>query len=559
MALDSFVITGLARELDRDLRDARVDRVTMPARDRVVLSLRSPQAGNCRLLLSAGAGARVHLTGEKYENPETPPMLCMLLRKLLGGGRVVSVTQPDHERLLEMRITSADELGVVTEKRLICEMMGRMTNLILVSEEGVILAALHQVSPESSPRPVQAGMRYRLPPRQDKPSLWELSPPEMEALCRACGDDPSRLCGSMAGLSPLLAREALFQGKTPEGTARFLLTLRETAPRPFLLEKDGEARDFSAFPIAQDPAVTCREEPGFSQLLDGFYREQTRKSDLKTLSAATVRSMTTLRDRLRRKLASQRQELLSAQKREELKRTADLITANLYAIRPGDKSVTLTDYFDPALPQVTVTLDPLLSPQENAQRLFRKYTRLKRAEEALLHQIDLGEQELAYVENVLYTLSAASEPSQLREIREELIQAGYLRSPDKGRRKEKPVSYAPRQFTVDGGLTVFCGRNNRENDELTHRRSAKTDLWFHARGVPGSHAVLVTEGQPPSDRAIEQAAAIAAFYSSAGNQPRVPVDYTQIRRVKKPQGARPGMINYFEFQTALVAPALPEE
>jgi predicted ribosome quality control (RQC) complex YloA/Tae2 family protein len=297
----------------------------------------------------------------------------------------------------------------------------------------------------------------------------------------------------------------------------------------------------------------------FCSLLDDFYREQTRAQDLKNLSGAMERSMTTVKKRLERKLAGQKQELQTAEEREKLKRTADLITANLYAIRSGDKSVVLTDYFDPELPQVKVELDPLLSPQENAQRLFGKYTRLKRAEEALTRQIELGEQELEYVDNVLYTLAAAQDAAQIKEIREELIQAGYVKPEEKGKRKPKPLTYAPRQFTVEGGFTVLCGRNNRENDELTHRRAGKNDIWFHARNVPGSHAVLFTEGQEPSDEALRQAASIAAYYSSAANQPRVPVDYTLVRRVKKPQGAKAGMVNYFAFKTALVEPELPKE
>lgn len=558
MALDSLVIAGLAEELDRRLEGARLDKVTMPRRDRIILHLRAPE-GNVRLLLCAGAGARVHLTGEKFDNPEVPPMLCMLLRKQMAGARIVSVTQPQHERMLVLTFTAADELGVIAEKQLICEMMGRMTNLILVGQDGVIIACTHQVDYESSQRAVQPGLLYRLPPKQDKPLLWELADEQLVSLCREAGEDAGRLCGKIGGLSPLLAREALFRGQTPEGTAQALAALRDCVPTPYFLRRENGTADFSGWEITQYPNTECNKYADFSSLLDDFYREQTKQEDLRVLNGALVKTMTTKRDRLVRKLAGQKQELLTAEGREKLKRTADLITANLYAIRPGDKSVLLTDYYDPALPQVKVELDPLLSPQENAQRLFGKYTRLKRAEEALTHQIALGEEELEYVENVLYSLHAARDASQIREIREELVQAGYVRSAEKGRRKPKAVAFHPHAFTVDGGLTVLCGRNNRENDELTHRHAGKLDIWFHARNVPGSHAVLFTEGTEPSEEALRQAAAIAAYFSSAANQPRVPVDYTQVRRVKKPQGARPGMVNYFEFRTALVEPSLPEK
>ncbi len=558
MALDSFVIGGLAEELHRRLENARVDKVTMPRRDRVILHLRTREEGNVRLLLCAGNGARVHLTREKFDNPETPPMLCMLLRKQMAGGRILSVTQPQHERMVDIKFSAVDELGVMAEKHLICEMMGRMTNLILVGPQGHIVACMHPVDHESSPRAVQPGLLYRLPPRQDKPSLWDVSPDTLLAVCEDAQGDAGRLCDGLAGLSPQMAREMVHRGGDAQGICRELLALREAEARPWLLRRENGKNDFASMELTH-VAGTWERYGDFCGLLDDFYREQTRAQDLKNLSGAMERSMTTVKKRLERKLAGQKQELQTAEEREKLKRTADLITANLYAIKPGDKSVTLTDYFDPELPQVKVELDPLLSPQENAQRLFGKYTRLKRAEEALTRQIELGEQELEYVDNVLYTLAAAQDAAQIREIREELIQAGYVKPEEKGKRKPKPLAYAPRQFTVEGDFTVLCGRNNRENDELTHRRAGKNDIWFHARNVPGSHAVLFTEGREPSDEALRQAASIAAYYSSAANQPRVPVDYTLVRRVKRPQGAKAGMVNYFEFKTALVEPELPKE
>ena len=558
MALDSFVIGGLAKELNRRLENARVDKVTMPRRDRIILHLRTLKEGNVRLLLCAGNGARVHLTQEKFDNPETPPMLCMLLRKQMAGGRILSVTQPEHERMLDIRFSAVDELGVIAEKRLICEMMGRMTNLILVGPEGHIVACMHPVDYESSPRAVQPGLLYRLPPPQEKPSMWDAAPETIRQICEETEGDAGRLCDHLAGLSPMMVREMVHRGGDAQGICAQLLQLRETEPQPWHVQKENGKNDFASMEMTHVEGK-WEKYGDFCSLLDDFYREQTRAQDLKNLSGAMERTMTTVKKRLERKLAGQKQELQTAEEREKLKRTADLITANLYAIKSGDKSVTLTDYFDPELPQVKVELDPLLSPQENAQKLFGKYTRLKRAEEALIRQIELGRQELEYVENVLYTLSAAGDAAQIKEIREELIQAGYVKPTEKGKRKPKPLTYAPRQFTVEGGFTVLCGRNNRENDELTHRRAGKNDIWFHARNVPGSHAVLFTEGREPSDEALRQAAAIAAYFSSIANQPRVPVDYTLVRRVKKPQGAAPGMVNYFEFKTALVAPELPKE
>ena len=230
MALDSFVIGGLAEELHQRLENARVDKVTMPRRDRIILHLRTLKEGNVRLLLCAGNGARVHLTQEKFENPETPPMLCMLLRKQMAGGRILSITQPEHERMLDIRFSAVDELGVIAEKRLICEMMGRMTNLILVGPQGHIVACMHPVDHESSPRAVQPGLLYRLPPRQDKPSLWDAAPETIREICEDAAGDAGRLCDHLAGLSPLMAREMVYRGGDAVGTCAQLLQLRETEP-----------------------------------------------------------------------------------------------------------------------------------------------------------------------------------------------------------------------------------------------------------------------------------------------------------------------------------------
>lgn len=553
------MIAGLAAELNRTLEGARIDKIYMPRRDRVLLSLRLA-GGTGKLLLAAGSDARVHLTEEKYENPDVPPMLCMLLRKQLPSARILRVTQPEGERILDLCFSAADEMGFIGEKHLICELTGRLTNLILTDGQGIILGCMKQVDYEMSDRAVLPGLRYRLPPKPEKPALSSLSEAELTTLCLAAENDPRRLCGLVAGVSPLVARECLdLAGGVPSCWAQRLKAACNTLARPYLLLKNGSPADCSPIPITGRPELECRQLEGFSVLLDALYAQRSREEGLKNAAAQLVRTMTTVRSRLERKLAGQRQELRSAENRETLKQQADLITANLYAIHPGDEKALVTDYFAEGMPQREIPLDPLRTPQENAQRLYHRYTRMKHAQEMLTAQIALGEQELAYVEAVLYTLSAAGDLRQIQEIREELLEAGYVKNREKQKKRPKPMAFAPRSFTVDGGLTVLCGRNNRENDQLTHREAGKNDIWFHARGVPGCHAVLFTQGAQPSDRALEQAAAIAAYYCGAGAQPRVPVDYTRVRYVKKPQGAKPGMVNYFEYQTALVAPALPEE
>lgn len=558
MALDSLVIAGLANELNRTLEGARIDKIYMPRRDRVVLNMRLQQ-GSGKLLLAAGGDARVHLTEEKFDNPDVPPMLCMLLRKQLSSGRFLRATQPEGERILDLCFSAADEMGFIGEKHLICELTGRLTNVILTDSEGLILGCMKPVDHDMSDRAVLPGLRYRLPPKPDKPALADLSHESLGELCRNA-DSARSLCGMVAGISPLCAEECLHRaGGDAALWAKELKALCTLQPMPYLLEKaDGSPMDISALEISCRQNVTCTKMPSFSALLDAFYLKRSREEGLKNASQQLVRNITTLKSRLERKLAAQQQELLSAVKREALKEQADLITANLYAIKQGDAKAVVVDYFAEGMPMREIPLDPLLSPQENAQRLYHKYTRMKRAEEVLQQQIEQGQQELAYLEAVLYSFATATDLRQIEEVREELVENGYLRNKDKQKKKPKPAAFAPRSFTVDGGLTALCGRNNRENDQLTHRHAGKNDIWFHARNIPGSHVVLLTEGTQPSDLALEQCAAIAAYYCGAANQPRVPVDYTKVRHVKKPQGAKPGMVNYFEFRTALVEPKLPE-
>ena len=557
MALDNLMIAGLRDELNRRLCNARVDKIYMPRRDRVVLHLRADGIV-VKLLLSVGGDARVHLTDEKFEYPDAPPMFCMLLRKHMSGARVTGVTRPEGERILELCFTAVDELGDLRARKLVCELTGRLTNLLLLEEDGVILACLKNVDEDTSPRPVMPGLRYRLPPRPDHPLAEQLSKEELTALCVGCAD-PQDLCGMVSGVSPLLAREAFFRAHDDsQKAAAELHSLLSAPPQPYLLTVDGVMREASTFKVLQYGGENA-PWPDFSSLLDIFYGARARADSIRAAAAEMTRVLQNTRDRLRRKLTSQRQELEEAHRREELKHSADLITANLYAIKSGDREVMVTDYFDERLPQVRIELDPQKSPQQNAQRLYARYARMKNAETALVRQIELGMQELGYAESVLYNLSEAGDLSQLTLVRQELLENGYLKSRDKGRKKPKEPPFAPRSFPVDGGMTLLCGRNNGENDLLTHRHANKWDFWFHARSVPGCHAVLLTEGREPSEKALEQAAAAAAYFSTAKNQPRAAVDYTRVKYVKKPQGARPGMVNYFEYKTALVTPALPEE
>lgn len=560
MSLDSFFITAQTRALDARLSGARIDKIFMPRPAEIVLSIRG-EAGNERLMISAGgSNSGIYLTSLRPENPPAPPMLCMLLRKHMQGGRILSVSQPEGERMMVITFSSTDELGRVSEKRLICELMGKRTNILLLDENGIILGCVKKVDYEMSPdRALLPGLAYRMPPRSGRPSVYELDEERLASLLEGASDSDAIL-ERLDGISPLTARELLFRGVGPAEMAAEFKRLAAGGGKPWLVRRGGRDSDISPIEITQYADGECVLYDSFSALLDDFYRAR-RSADLKkNISASLKKTLDNNRGRLERKLSKQRQELLSAQGREELKKQADLITANIYAIKSGDRRAVVTDYFSEGMPQIEIPLDPDISPQQNAQLLYKRYARLKNAELALTAQIEAGEAELKYIDSLLYGLSQAQTEKDIRELTAEAAASGYVKKPQaKKQKQEKPGSFAPKRYVTSGGFTLLRGRNNRENDQLTMRTAKGGDIWFHARNIPGSHVIMQLEGAEPSERDLEEAAALAALYSGAGSSPKVPVDYTRVKNVKKPQGARPGMVNYFNFKTMLIEPKEPEE
>lgn len=559
MSLDSFMIHGLARELDQRLGGARIDKIFMPRPAEVVLAVRTEQ-GNQRLMLSCGGtNPGAYFTSLRPENPPAPPMLCMLLRKHMQGGRILRVEQPEGERMLTLSFTSTDELGRQSEKKLVLELLGKHLNLLLLDEADIILGCVKKVDYDMSPdRALLPGLKYRLPEAPEAPSVFGLSE---DALSRIIGQTPwIDLPQAVAGVSPAVARELEARALAPAEAAFLLYDLAHGGARPFLVRRGGEDFDISPLPITRFEDGESVLYPDFSSLLDDYYRARRGAELKKNLTASLKKTLDNHKNRLERKLGKQRQELLTAQNREDMKKKADLINANIYAIRSGDDKAVVTDYFAEGMPQLTITLDPDLSPQQNAQLLYKRYARLKNAELALTGQIEAGESELQYIESLLYGLELAADEKDIRELEQEAAAAGYTKkSQSKKKKPEKAAAFAPKRYVTSGGFTLLRGRNNRENDQLTMRTAKGGDLWFHARNIPGSHVILVTEGREPDVRDLEEAAALAARWSKAGNSPRVAVDYTRAKHVKKPQGARAGMVNYFEFKTMLIEPRDLEE
>ena len=576
MPLDALCLSGVVHELQNALSGAKIDKIYQPGRDEVVLALRAP-AGNVKLLLSANPShPRAHLTQISRENPDKPPMFCMLLRKHLAGARLLELVQPPMERVVDLRLEALDELGDRVERRLVLEAMGRHSNLILLDGEGRIMDCLRRVDSDmSARRQVLPGLFYRLPPAQEKLAPSSLDRAALESALAAAPEESQAdkwLLDTFGGLSPLICRELAFRagGATDarlhqmgEGGRSRLLdelegllrSVQENSFTPVMLEKEGHPSDFTFQPISQyGPAVSCVPFPSFSALLDRFYEQRENQERVRQRGQDLIRSVTNARDRAARKIGLQEQELAATRDRERLRQFGDIITSNLHAMEKGMSRLTAADFYDPECPQIHIPLDPLLTPQQNAAKYYKEYNKAKTAESILTLQLEKGRRDLDYLNSVLEAIALAEGERDLQEIRQELTDTGYLRRPSKARDRGKRVASKPMEFRSSSGLRISVGKNNTQNDLLTTKQAFKSDLWFHTQKIHGSHVILWTEGGQPDLTSIQEAAQLAAWFSQGRASGKVAVDYTPVKYVKKPGGARPGMVVYTTYETAYVAP-----
>ncbi|WOC74066.1 NFACT RNA binding domain-containing protein [Intestinibacillus sp. NTUH-41-i26] len=580
MPLDAICLGAVTEELNHVLAGCRVEKVYQPDRDEIVLQTRG-QGGARRLLVSTAAGApRVHFIDVARENPAAPPMFCMLLRKHVQGAKIAAVVQPAVERMLTIELDTTDEMGVACKKHLICELMGKHSNVILCGEDNRIIDAMRRVDGDlSGKRQVLPGLFYRLPPAQEKHDPFALSGVGLSASLQSADGEMGLdryLLSQLLGFSPLLCRELSYRatgdaakpvGKlTAEEQLRLAQVfedlksyLTEKRWKPFLLTKteDHAVFDFSFLPITQyEGLMTVSQEQSFSDLLAAFFEKKGKAERMARRSADLHKAVVNARDRLARKLAAQQKELDATQNREQYKRLGDLITANLYQLEKGMNKAVVVDYYDEACPEVEVALDVRLTPQQNAQKYFKLYNKAKTAEEVLTQQLAQGRADLDYLESVLVALGEAESERDLAQLREELTQEGVLSSKQARNKKQrvKPVAAKPFHYRSSDGFDIFAGKNNLQNDLLTLKTAFKSDIWFHTQKIHGSHVILVADGREPTDRAMTEAAMIAAYHSKARQSSLVPVDYTPVRQVKKPAGAKPGMVIYHVYQTAYVTP-----
>lgn len=578
MALDGIFLRHICNEIGQFAIGAKVDKIYQPNKEELVLSLRS-HSGAKKLLLSIRSNSpRIHFTENAPENPQTPPMLCMLLRKKLTGAKITDIRQEKLERMMIIDFDAINELGDIVKISVVTEIMGKYSNVILLDENGKIIDALKRVDPSmSTQRLILPGLDYELPPAQDKLCLLDLTVEQViERIITKAMPLSKALLSSIQGISPIICRELeyltgrgdeLFSDRlAPSHIERLKYFLRElktvteecSGSAYTVCELSGKPFDYSFMNICQYTTMAqVKKYESFSEMLDSFYGERDQIERMRVKSQDLLKLLTNTSDRLSRKINTQKMELAQCADREILRQCGDLLQANLYRIERGSSSVTVENFYSENMDEITIKLNPALTPAQNAQKYYKDYNKAKNAENILKVQIEKAQKELEYIDTVFDSLSRASVERELAEIREELIDQGYLKI--KGARKKLQGTLKPLEFTSPTGFKILVGRNNRQNDNLTLRQADKNDIWFHTKNIPGSHTVLITDGRTPDEETMVMAAQLAAYHSKAKNSSQVPVDYTLIRYVSKPQGAKPGMVIFVNNKTLFVTPSLSME
>lgn len=566
MAFDAFYLSAVLSEL-RSLPEPRVEKIHQPARDTVILHLRHRE-GRCKLLFAMNPTApRLHLTTANPENPPEPPMFCMLLRKHLSGGRLVDITQPPMERCAVFTFECVDEMGDLVRRKLVAELMGRTCNLYLLSPEGRIMDCLRRIGlDESAKRQALPGLYYQNPEPITKKNPAELIAEDYVNLLSQPGADllAQRLMDELGGLSPQVCREAaLFAAgdvdarlensnvsAIAEKIAVFFGDNLQN-PAPYYYAQGSTPKQFAFCPIRQ--YGDCTQAESFSGLLDMFYTVRDRNDAMRQKSQSVRKTVQNACTRLTRKLAIQAKELDATYDRERLRQLGDILTANIHKITKGQTVVQVEDFYDEEMKTIDVPLSPLLSPQQNAAKFYKDYTRMKTAEKELTRQIELASEELEYLKSVLDELNRADSDQALEEIKQELQSGGYLRA-DAGKKRVKTGKLPPLRFESTDGFSIYVGRNNRQNEELTFKSARKDDIWLHASKVHGSHVIIACAGKPVPDDTVTQAAQLAAHYAETAGGQNIPVDVTPVRQVKKIPNGKPGMVIYHTYRTVIVNP-----
>lgn len=578
MALDGITLGLINKEISQYIIGSKVEKIYQPSKCELVFLLRT-RAGAYRLYMSAQAiSPRIHLTSYNPENPAQPPMLCMLFRKRLVGATLKEIIQISCDRVLELHFDATNEIGDRQLLKLYIEIMAQRSNIVLTDENDVIIDAVKRVDEtKSTYREILPGGKYLLPPSQNKVNLLETSGGEIVPLIAENKNQrlSSAILGTVLGVSPIVCREiaysvagddietGLLTVLDKERLAQKLDEIRSKAVSgdispQIVFDADGKPLDFTFFDIKQyGNTLEIKKYESFSELLDFFCFEKDRDMRIKRRAGDMLKLLNNAKERISKKVNLQRVQLEKCADKEALRINAELISSNLYKLEKGAAYYDLENYYD-GNKIIRIPANPALTPVQNSQKYYKDYKKAVTAEKLLDGLIKDGEEELVYIDSVLDALSRADSEAQIAEIRQELISGGYIRK--RGKDKIKlPKSLPPYEFTTSDGFKVLVGRNNTQNDKLTFKTAKNYDMWLHTQSFAGSHTIIVSDNREITDTAILEAARIAARFSSSGEAKKIPVDYTLVKNIKKPNGARPGYVIYHIYNTILVEPNMDIE
>ncbi|MEK3800202.1 NFACT RNA binding domain-containing protein [Peribacillus sp. FSL H8-0477] len=558
MSFDGLFTKAMTEEISTVLKGGRISKVHQPYKNELILVVRSGRK-NYKLLLSAHPSyARAQITEEEYENPKEPPMFCMLLRKHLEGYTIDDIYQTGLDRMITLEVSGRNELGDLSKKLLIIEIMGRHSNIILIDKErNMILDSIKHVSSAvNSYRSILPGQEYIAPPTQEKADPFTATAETIgQAIDFNSGKLNKQLVGAFTGISPMFALEVVYRAglanstTLPNAFISLIHTLSTKEYSPSLMNADGK-QAFYMIPL-EHLGTDVKSFSTLSELLDRYYFGKAARDRVKQQGQDLERFVSNELEKNEKKIGKLKKTLKDTERGEEYQLFGELLTANLYQMKRGMKDITVANYYEEAS-FVTIPLNPQLSPSDNAQKYFSKYQKSKNAVGFVLEQIEKAEHELNYFEMLYQQLQSAS-PRDIEEIREELQEEGYIRKKQKkGMKKSANAKPQLETYYSSAGDEIFVGKNNKQNDYLTNKFARRDELWFHTKDIPGSHVVIRSEN--PSDQTILEAAMLAAYFSKAKDSSSVPVDYTKVRHVKKPNGSKPGFVIYDNQQTVYVTP-----
>ncbi|WP_226578584.1 NFACT family protein [Halobacillus litoralis] len=559
MSFDGIVTRAITHELNETIQSGRIMKIYQPTETELVFTVRAMRKKHTLLLSAHPSYARFHLTDDQYHNPKEPPMLCMLLRKHLIGGFIENIEQVSMERIVKIQIRTRNEIGDETLKTLIIEVMGKHSNIMLVDEnEGHMLDSIKHLPPsQNRHRTIMPGQPYKLPPEQGKIDPIDLDPETfIKKLDFNSGKMDKQILNLVMGFSPLMTKEIVHQAGLggPNAYKEAYSQIRERIMDHRYVPQinRGEKDQFYVVPLHafKDDVETY---DSVSAMLDDYYSGKAERDRVKQQAGDLFRFLKNERDKNKRKIKKHEETMKKSESAEEYQKLGELLTAHMHLVQSGDESITVVDYYDPDQNEMQIELNPNKSPSDNAQAYFQTYQKLKKSKEVVQKEIEKAYEEIAYFERLIQQVESARE-EDIEEIREELREQGYLKKKplQKGQKKNKPQKPSPESFESSDGTVIFVGRNNKQNEYLTNRMANKTDVWLHAKDIPGSHVVIRDDN--PSEDTLFEAAQLAANFSKSSRSSTVPVDYTRIRHVKKPSGAKPGYVTYDNQQTLFVTP-----